>query len=242
MRILLVEDEVLIAENLKQGLESQGFEVVMVCHNYQDTIAAWDGLEFDIAIFDINLGGEVKEEGIMLAENYRSKFSKPFLFLTAYSDGNTVSKAASLNPEGYLVKPVNDSTLFTTLQLAMHKHYSDEKPPVDISDSFFVQLGKKKVKVAWASVYKISVERNYVEVEYAEQSKCILRTSLKNFLSNQLPQRFKDSFIQINRSCLVRKEDILSFNDKTVTTRSGTFNISGSAYQSLCDGLTTKLS
>jgi DNA-binding NarL/FixJ family response regulator len=123
LRILIVEDEPVIAENISMYLDNNDFEVSGIAY---DSAEAKDQLlnnTPDAAILDINL--ESGEDGIDIATHINLHSQIPFLFLTSYSDRETLQRAKAVNPSGYIVKPFNEKTLLASLEIAISNHASD---------------------------------------------------------------------------------------------------------------------
>lgn len=123
LRILIVEDEPVIAENISMYLDNNDFEVSGIAY---DSAEAKDQLlnnTPDAAILDINL--ESEEDGIDIATHINLHSQIPFLFLTSYSDRETLQRAKAVNPSGYIVKPFNEKTLLASLEIAISNHASD---------------------------------------------------------------------------------------------------------------------
>lgn len=116
MRILVVEDEFIIAEDIRQILKSLGHEVVGVAMNYTQALDILEKHTIDMALIDIILGGS--KTGIELAQFIKERYGFPFIFLTSHADAATVKKAKAVQPSGYLLKPFNKNDLFTTLEIA----------------------------------------------------------------------------------------------------------------------------
>lgn len=130
LRILIVEDEPVIAENISMYLDNNDFEVSGIAY---DSAEAKDQLlnnTPDAAILDINL--ESEEDGIDIATHINLHSQIPFLFLTSYSDRETLQRAKAVNPSGYIVKPFNEKTLLASLEIAISNHASDsnQKAPL----------------------------------------------------------------------------------------------------------------
>lgn len=123
LRILIVEDEPIIAENISMYLDNNDFEVSGIAY---DSAEANDQLQNntpDAAILDVNL--ESQEDGIDIAHRINQKYQLPFLFLTSYSDRKTLQRAKEVNPSGYIVKPFNEKTLLASLEIAISNHAAD---------------------------------------------------------------------------------------------------------------------
>src|SRR5688572_25699223 len=96
--ILIVEDELLIAEMLRQMLIDLGYKVAGIAANYDQALRyLQEDIRIDLCFLDINLQG--KHSGFDVARELRSRHTVPFVFLTSYSDRKTISEAASLQPE-----------------------------------------------------------------------------------------------------------------------------------------------
>lgn len=120
LRILIVEDEPVIAENISMYLDNTDFEVSGIAY---DSAEAKDQLHNntpDAAILDINL--ESEGDGIDIATYINQHSQIPFLFLTSYSDRETLQRAKAVNPSGYIVKPFNEKTLLASLEIAISNH------------------------------------------------------------------------------------------------------------------------
>lgn len=122
IRVLIVEDEPLIAEHIATYLDNSDFEVSAISYDWQDAAAQLKNNTPDIVVLDINL--EEEKDGIQLAKLINEKYHLPFLFLTAHSDNNTLQRAKEVNPGGYIVKPYNEKTIAASIQIALFNHYS----------------------------------------------------------------------------------------------------------------------
>ena len=117
LRVAIVEDEPLIAENLAMYLNNTDFEVAGIAYNYEDALQLIISEHPDIALLDINL--ECEKDGIDLGEYIFIFFHIPFIFLSSYSDRSTLDRAKKIQPSGYLVKPFNEKSLLTTLEIGL---------------------------------------------------------------------------------------------------------------------------
>lgn len=118
IRVLIVEDDPLIAEDIATALANIDYAVAGVAYDTQEALQLLDGSHPDIAILDINLSGG--QEGIGLAHIINEIHRIPFIFLTSYGDKSTLEAAKKTDPAGYLVKPFSEANLFASLQLGMH--------------------------------------------------------------------------------------------------------------------------
>ncbi|MBK9107434.1 MAG: response regulator transcription factor [Saprospiraceae bacterium] len=117
VRVLIVEDEPLIAENIAMYLNNHDYEVAGIAYDYEDGILKLENEKPDIVLLDINLDGKL--DGIDLGKYIHEKIMIPFVFLSSYSDKNTLERATKVQPSGYLVKPFHEKSLLTTLEISL---------------------------------------------------------------------------------------------------------------------------
>lgn len=119
-KVLIVEDEPAIAQDIAACLEDIGYDVVGVVSSAAKAIGIMEMKTPEIALLDISIQGEAS--GIDLAHSINERFKIPFVFLTSYSDPITVEKARSAYPYGYIVKPFKESDLAPAIEIAMVRH------------------------------------------------------------------------------------------------------------------------
>ena len=123
IRILVVEDEVILAEDLSETLNRQSYTVVDTADNAADAFDRASELKPDLIMMDIHLRGS--DDGISAAARVRDELNIPVVFLTAHSDAATLNRAKQTSPYGYLVKPFNDQELRATIETALYRHQAD---------------------------------------------------------------------------------------------------------------------
>jgi CheY-like chemotaxis protein len=116
-RILVVEDEVLVAEELREDLERIGHDVVGIVARGEDVVESVSRGKPDLVLMDIRLGGLV--DGIEAADRMRAEFDIPVIFLTAFSDAETLERASGTMPAAYLLKPFNERELAANVSVAL---------------------------------------------------------------------------------------------------------------------------
>jgi DNA-binding NarL/FixJ family response regulator len=124
LRILIVEDEPVIAENISMYLDNADFEVSGIAYDSTEANEQLQNNTPDAAILDVNL--ESEEDGIDIANRINQKYLIPFLFLTSYSDKDTLQRAKAVKPSGYIVKPFNEKTLLASLEIAISNHAAEK--------------------------------------------------------------------------------------------------------------------
>jgi DNA-binding response OmpR family regulator len=123
-KILLCEDETILAIDLKAMLEQYGYKVVGVVDNGADALAIAGHQPIDIALIDIELNGAMN--GIEVANSLRNTYDIPSIFLTGRTDMETFLAAKTTNPYGFLTKPVDIAQLDRTIELALQQHAKEK--------------------------------------------------------------------------------------------------------------------
>ena len=124
-KILIVEDESIVAMDLAGQLRDLGYEVAGVAGTAQEAIAHAQAAPPDVALVDIVLPGDM--DGIELAKWFREQLGVPVVFLTAYSDDDTLRRAKIAEPYGYIVKPFDSRDLKSNIEIALYKHAMERR-------------------------------------------------------------------------------------------------------------------
>ena len=124
-RILIVDDEVLIARDIKNQLEALGYEAIGHATRGEEAIVLAAKLRPDLVLMDIQLGGAM--DGIAAAQAIRTQLALPVVFLTAFAADDILERAKLTEPFGYVLKPFEDRDLATQIELALHKHQTDRE-------------------------------------------------------------------------------------------------------------------
>jgi len=119
-KILVVEDERIIAKDIKMSLEGLGYDVCALVASGEDVIEMAKRENPDLLLMDIMLKGEI--DGIETVNQLRSHLDVPVVYLTAYADDNILQRAKVTEPMGYLIKPFKDRELHSAIEMALYKH------------------------------------------------------------------------------------------------------------------------
>lgn len=125
LRIMVVEDQAIVAKDIKATLEGLGYEVPAVAHTGEDAVRKAAETVPDLILMDINLRGEM--DGIEAVGRIREKADIPVIFLTAYSDQATLDRAKLTSPMAYLIKPFEESELRTAIEVALWRHGMEKR-------------------------------------------------------------------------------------------------------------------
>jgi PAS domain S-box-containing protein len=123
-KILIVEDETIVAMDIERGLRALGYVVVGAAGQGESAIELAQAERPDLILMDIRLKGPM--DGIEAACEIRSRFSIPVIFLTAHADEATVERAKAAEPYGYLLKPFVDQELHTAIEIALNKRRAEQ--------------------------------------------------------------------------------------------------------------------
>ncbi|MCI0497902.1 MAG: PAS domain S-box protein [Thermoplasmata archaeon] len=119
-RVLIVEDESIVAMDIQTTLESLGYEVVGTASTGERAIVLAEEKRPDLILMDIVLKGDM--DGVEAAQQVHSILDIPIVYLTAYSDDRTLQRAKLTEPFGYILKPFEERELHTNIEMALHKH------------------------------------------------------------------------------------------------------------------------
>src|SRR5437667_2726425 len=119
-RALIVEDEILIAEELRERLSLLGFSVISAVDSAEEAIAIATRERLDLVLMDIRLKGE--KDGVQAAAEIRQQVDVPIVYLTAHSDRRTVERAKETDHDGFILKPFHRRELQSTIEVAMQRH------------------------------------------------------------------------------------------------------------------------
>ncbi|MFY9749313.1 MAG: response regulator [Methanoregula sp.] len=119
-RILIVEDETIVAMTIEDALQEMGYSVVGTVSTAEDAIKMAGDARPDLILMDIRIQGE--KDGIAAAEEITAQYHIPIIYLTAHADEKTFKRAMKTQPYGYLIKPFRDRELHSTIEIALYKH------------------------------------------------------------------------------------------------------------------------
>ena len=207
IRILIVEDEMIIGAKVSMFLTELGYEVTGILPRAEEVLLHLEESKPDIAILDIQLKGSM--DGVALAHVLQQEHQIPVIFLTANSDDATFQRAKAAKPYAFLAKPFKKTDLQRALELTISLMANPreevavtspqlEDSPYFLSDRIFVRNKDKMVKILFQAILYVEAERNYCRI-VTETKEYLLTMPMKS-LEDQLPPTL---FQRIHRSYIV---------------------------------------
>ena len=220
IKILVVEDEIIIADNICDMLKELGYQVLEPALNFTEAIETIENEKPDIAILDIQLSG--KKTGIDLAKIIVEKYRFPFIFLTSNADLATLNEAKKVTPSAYLVKPFPKREIYLSLEVALYNHAQKSVPlykeELIIKDALFLKVKGVYQKIMFDDILYLKSDHVYLELFLTNNKTLLVRASLNDILS-----RLTKDFIRIHRSFIINSKYLtqiengsLRINDKII--------------------------
>jgi two-component system cell cycle sensor histidine kinase/response regulator CckA len=122
-RILIVEDEAIVARDINEQLVELGYDPVGITSMAEEALSLCAQMKPDLVLMDIHLAGEM--DGIAAASQIRERYQLPVIFLTAFAEEDTLKRAKLAQPYGYIIKPFDERELRSTIEIALYKHASE---------------------------------------------------------------------------------------------------------------------
>ncbi|MES2797857.1 MAG: response regulator [Bacteroidota bacterium] len=220
LKILIVEDEMLIAANIAMQLESIGYEIIGILPRGEEAINSVKSDRPDLVLMDIQLKGEM--DGIETAMKMQLEGPIPIIFLTANTDDTHFKRAKALNPYAFISKPFKKLDLKHAVELASERILAEKQEPHNLpaklvlNDRIFVRHNEVMVKIIIEDILYLEADRNYCQV-FTKENTYLLVNTLKN-MEDKLPSNV---FQRIHRSYIVNLNHVeeVAQNHITVLTK-----------------------
>jgi two-component system, LytTR family, response regulator LytT len=202
MKILIVEDDILIATHLSEIITEIDLEHEVHCaHNEEQALVNVKSIKPDLVILDIRM--ESNDSGLKLAAQIKKDYGIPHAFITAQSDKINMDKAFETFPLGYIVKPFRTPDIYALLKVASQT----------IQEEYF-EIGSTNqvTRIPMREILYLKAENNYVDI-CTTRKKYTIRTSLKT-AQTKLPE---SRFVQTHRSYIINKDHISLLTKSYVT-------------------------
>lgn len=224
IKILIVEDEPIIADDIGLILEDEGFVIVGKPASAEKALEILKSSEVDLVLLDIMLQGDM--DGITLGEAIFEHLKIPFLYLTSLSDKDTLDKIKSTRPNGFLVKPINERELLANIELAIYNYKEDQSErSITYPKEYFVRDKKRMVKIKAEQILFLEASDNYCYV-HTKDRKYIVAQTMKKIQAFLNP----DMFCRIHKSYLVNLTKITHLETGSVGIEGDSIPI-GRAYK-----------
>lgn len=211
IKILIVEDELIIAAKISLQLSNLGYEVTGIIPRGEEALNSIKQNQPDILLMDLSLKGEI--DGIETVQIIQNDYKIPVIYLTANADDLNFNRAKDTNPYAFISKPFKKLDLQRAIELTVSRLQSETSTekitskenitPFILSDCIFVRHQDKMVKVEIKDILYIEAERNYCRI-YSKDKKYLLVMTLKD-MDEKLPQQ---NFIRVHRSFIVNLSQI----------------------------------
>ncbi len=211
IKILVVEDEMIIAANISLQLTKLGYEVTGIVSRGEEALVHIKNNTPDMVLMDIQLKGSI--DGVETATIMQEEYDIPIIYLTANSDDINFNRAKSTHPFAFISKPFKNQDLQRAIELTAHQIQC--KIPSDntltsknqngfiLSNCIFVRHNEKMVKVSIENILYVEAERNYCRI-YTKSKEYLLVITLKD-IDEKLPSKH---FLRIHRSFIVNISQI----------------------------------
>jgi DNA-binding LytR/AlgR family response regulator len=228
IKILIVEDESIVALDLATALHEDGYAVIGIADQAEEATRLFNQEAVDILLMDIHLAGP--KDGIDTVADLMKIRRTPVIYLSAFTDNDTVDRVKPTHPSAFLVKPYQISNVRIAIELALNNFAVrpaasgipraepelTREPLLQMGDFIFIKYNYQFVKVPLVDILFVEANRNHISL-YTGDRKFVLRLSL-----GQLFDRVSfDRLIRIHRSYAVNIDAIQSFTEQTVVTDKG---------------------
>ena len=223
-KILISEEEVIIAEDIAATLEELGYDTCAI-DTGEDTIDMIREMRPHLVLLDINLRGEA--DGVDIGSRIKEEFHIPFIYLTAYADRATIDRAKKTEPDAFLVKPFDEKSLRSAIEIALYKHDNNQKEQNGngalhakeqevATDYIFVKVKHRIIKVHYSDILWVEAYDNYSFIVTAEQ-KYLVSSTLKDMEQKLPPQ----NFVRVHRSYIANLDKIEALEENSVVFAKG---------------------
>ena len=220
--IVVVEDESIVSKDIQQSLKKLGYNVVGAAATGEKAIELIDEFVPDLVLMDIMLKGQMS--GIDAAGIIKERHSIPVIYLTAYADENTLSKAKVTEPYGYIIKPFKEVDIHTSIEMALYKHKKNQEVEKErdllfsivdgqgsAADIIFVKSKSRQVKLNMSEIYFVEALKDYVVINLLA-SRYTIHSTMKD-IERKLSG---GDFIRVHRSFIVRLDKIAAIEQSNL--------------------------
>ena len=225
IRVLIVEDQFIVSEEIKEILLQKGYHVVGQCASADEALSLLESQTCDVAILDINIEGD--KDGIDLANEILNRHQIAIIFLTAYADKQFLDRAKQVKPAAYIVKPFEETNLHMAVEIAFNNLLSNGVVPkqeaFQVKDFVFIKDSSRYRKIQLEQIMYAVAEGSYTRV-LMEHTSVTLAINLKTFESHLS----SPEFMRIHRSYVINLKKIEEYEGNRVFINEESIPISSS--------------
>lgn len=225
IKVLIVEDQVIVSEEIKEILLAKGYEVIGQCINADETMQTLAKSTCDIVIMDINIDGP--KDGITLAKEISRQQEMAIIFLTAYSDDEFLSRAKEVEPAAYIVKPFQEANLHMAIEIAFTNLLKSgaqlQNETYQVKDFIFVKDQSRYRKIRLEDILFAEADGSYTKV-VTTAHEFVLSINLKTFESQLDAARF----MRVHRSYVVSLQKVEEYEGNRIFLNKRTIPVSAS--------------
>ncbi|MEQ8323679.1 MAG: response regulator [Vicingaceae bacterium] len=220
--ILVVEDESIVSKDIQMSLKNLGYNICGSSATGEEAIHIAKETTPDLILMDIMLNGKLT--GIEAAHLIKQELDVPIIYLTAYADESTLSKAKITEPYGYIIKPFEEIDLHTSIEMALYKHGKEKEKKKEVEmmfsafeagdkeEIFFVRSKSSLVKLKADEIHFVEALKDYVSI-FTLKGKFVIHSTMKDIVK-KLPS---GAFLRIHRSYIVRLDKIAAIEHAFLT-------------------------
>lgn len=224
-RILIVEDDINIAENIEEILQLLGYVNIDLANSANQAIKIVKKYRPDIIFMDIKLKGD--KDGIELGEILKQMVDAPLVYVTSYSDPTIIERAKRVNPAGFIVKPFNTNDIHAIVEIVLYNRRSKPasetalskikvESPYLVEDAVFIKADNAFERVPYPDIYYVEANGNMVTI-FTKHRNFTIRKSMKD-MEEKLPSNL---FLRVQKSYIVQLAQIENFNTKEINLQMG---------------------
>ncbi|KEO72113.1 LytR/AlgR family response regulator transcription factor [Anditalea andensis] len=225
-RILIVEDDPSIAENIEEILELLDYINIDIANSANQAIKVIKKYRPDLIFMDIKLKGD--KDGIELGEIIKQMIDVPIVYVTSYSDPTIIERAKRINPAGFIVKPFNTNDIHAMVEIVLYNKRtrpsssesvsskSSSESPYLVNDAVYIKADNAFERVDYEDIYYVEANGNMVTI-FTKHRNYIIRKSMKD-MEEKLPSNL---FLRVQKSFIVQLGQIENFSTKEINLKMG---------------------
>ena len=224
-RILIVEDDVSISENIEEILQLLGYVNIDIANSANQAIKEIKKRRPDMVFMDIKLKGD--KDGIELGQIIQQMVDAPIVYVTSYSDPEIIERAKRTHPAGFIVKPFNTNDIHAMVEIVPYNQRTRPTFAESVSghateslslatDAVYIKADNAFERVEYTDIYYVEANGNMVTI-YTKHKNFTIRKSMKD-MEDKLPSNL---FLRVQKSFIVQLAQIENFNTKEINLKTG---------------------